>query len=212
MKIAPASPIVVGLALCLGSVAAQSPRPALGVSEQTYWIASAALFDGALLLDHAARGAVPAGRTSFTDGLSGVGNVLGLARYDVPVVVAAFAVGHLSRNRRFADATTHIALSYATADLLEAVLKPIVGRPRPYDPESRDAFPSAHVTHVAAIAAAAAEESHSPWATALAASTVSLVSWQRLYSRQHWASDVIAGAIIGVGMSRLTAHWLRGSL
>ena len=204
------SKIVVAL-LGAASVAA-AQQPALGLSEQAFWTASAFTFGTALLLDHAAREEVPEGRSPFTDKLSGVGNTLGLARYDVPVVLAALVVGHLSRNRRFADATTHIALSYVTADVTESVLKSVVRRERPYDPRSHDSFPSAHLAHITSIAAAAAEEAHSPLVTALAGTTVSLVSWQRMYARQHWASDVAAGAIIGVGFSRLTAHWLRGVL
>ena len=202
--------IVVAL-LGAASVAA-AQQPALGLSEQAFWTASAVTFGSALLLDHTAREEVPEGRSPFTQRLSGIGNTLGLARYDVPVVLAALVAGHLTRNRRFADATTHIALSYVTADITESVLKPVIRRARPYDPRSHDSFPSAHLAHITSIAAAAAEEAHSPLVTALAGTTVSLVGWQRMYARQHWASDVAAGAIIGVAFSRLTAHWLRGVL
>ena len=206
--------IVVALLTAASVAAAQQPatRPALGLSEPAFWTASALTFGSALLLDHTAREEVPEGRSPFTQKLSGVGNTLGLARYDVPVVLAALVAGHLSRNRRFADATTHIALSYVTADITESILKPVVHRARPYDPRSHDSFPSAHLAHITSIAAAAAEEAHSPWVTAVAGTTVSLVGWQRMYARQHWASDVAAGAIIGVAFSRLTAHWLRGVL
>jgi uncharacterized SAM-dependent methyltransferase len=76
----------------------------------------------------------------------------GAALLLVPVVLAALVAGHSSRNRRFADATTHIALSYVTSDVTESILKSVV----------------------------------------------------------RWASDVAAGAIIGVACSRLAAHWLRG--
>ena len=204
--------IVVMLFGAASAAAAQQQPAALGLSEQAFWAGSAVIFGSALLLDHTAREEVPEARSPFTGSLSSVGNTLGLARYDVPVVLAALVAGHLSRNRRFADATTHIALSYVTADVTESVLKSVVRRARPYDPRSHDSFPSAHLAHISSIAAAVAEEARSPWVTALAGTTVSLVGWQRMYARQHWASDVAAGAIIGVGLSRLTAHWLRGVL
>jgi membrane-associated phospholipid phosphatase len=115
--------------------------------------------------------------------------------------------------------------SYArpTGDACGRALKGAVGRQRPSYSGNRDpwvfkpisfngewqSFPSGHLTHITAIAAAFAEEADRPWTTALGAGAVAFTGWQRLYRDQHWMSDVGGGMIIGTAASRLTAHWLR---
>jgi len=193
----------------------------LGPSDRTFWTISAAALVGSALLDHPARDAIYGYRTPFLDRIAPLGDVFGTAKYTVPTVTAVFVAAHLSRNVNWEDATRHIALSYVLADATEALLKGAVGRQRPdysgsawrFQPLSSSdewhSFPSGHVTHITAIAAAFAEEAHRPWITAVSTGAVMLTAWQRIYRNQHWASDVIGGAIIGVAASRVTANWLR---
>jgi membrane-associated phospholipid phosphatase len=193
----------------------------LGPSDRTFWTISATALASAALLDYPARDAIHGYRTPFLDRLAPLGDVFGTAKYTVPTVTAALVVAHLSHNANWEDVTRHITMSYVLGDLTEALLKGGVGRQRPdytgsawrFQPlslsEEWHSFPSGHVTHITAIAAAFAEEAHRPWVTAVATGAVALTGWQRIYRDQHWASDVIGGVIVGVAASRVTAHWLR---
>jgi membrane-associated phospholipid phosphatase len=197
----------------------------LGPSDRAFYVAAGAALVGAIALDHPARDNILATRTPFLNRLAPIGNTMGLAQYTVPTVAGAFVagnlVGRLTGHPRLADAATHLGLSYVLADATESILKFAVGRQRPSYADDMDrfhpfnthgewqSFPSAHVTHIAAIAAAVAEEARSPGVTALSSAAVTLTAWQRLYANQHWASDVVGAAIVAVAASRLTAHWLR---
>jgi membrane-associated phospholipid phosphatase len=198
------------------------PTPVgLGPSDRAIYVAAGAAFLGAVAVDHPAGDAIREARSAFLNRLAPVGNAMGLAQYAVPAVAVAAVAGHLSGHPRIADATLHIALSYVFADASTSVLKFAIGRQRPAYSDDMDrfrpfsisgewqSFPSGHVTHISSIAAAVAEEARTPWATALCATAVTLTGWQRIYANQHWASDVVAGAIVGAAASRLTAHWLR---
>jgi membrane-associated phospholipid phosphatase len=195
--------------------------PHLFLSDRTYWIVSGSALGGSLLLDHTAGPVIRNYRTPFLTSIAPVGDVFGTANYTVPTITVALVAAQLSGNKNWQDATRHITLSYIVADVSEALLKGAVGRQRPaysgnpwlFRPLSFSdewhSFPSGHVTHITAIAAALAQEAHQPWVTALSISAVAFTGWQRLYRDQHWASDVVGGVIVGTAASRVTAHWLR---
>jgi membrane-associated phospholipid phosphatase len=197
--------------------------PHLGLSDRAFWAVSAGALAAGFLLDHTAGPAVRDFQTPFLTRITPIGDALGTANYTVPTVTSTLILAHLVRNKDWEDATRHITMSYVLADISEALLKGAVGRQRPaysgngdpwvFKPLSTNgewqSFPSAHVTHITAIAAAFAEEADRPWTTALGASAVAFTGWQRLYRDQHWMSDVIGGIIVGAAASRVTAHWLR---
>lgn len=196
--------------------------PQLGPSDRAYWsIAAGALVAGGFA-DRTAGPVIRGYRTPFLTSIAPIGNVFGTANYTVPTVMSTLVLAHVIRNANWEDATRHITMSYILADATEALLKGAVGRQRPaysgnpwiFKPAistsgEYQSFPSGHVTHITAIAAAFAEEAHRPWITALGAGAVVFTAWQRLYLNQHWASDVIGGMIVGTAASRITAHWLR---
>jgi membrane-associated phospholipid phosphatase len=148
-------------------------------------------------------------------------NHLGTAQRLVPAMAITYVGAALTHHESLATGTLNTAAGYVAAELVESALKPVVGRERPHvEGNSRrfhpftgngdwHSFPSAHVAHVAAIAAAVSEQTHSRPVSILSDVFVALVGWDRLYEDQHWASDVTATIALSSIVSDATVRWLR---
>jgi len=92
------------------------------------------------------------------------------------------------------------ALLMARASLMAVafttVLKPVVGEPRPDDPNHHDSFPSGHATAAFAFASVIGTQHHWAWGVA-AYSFAAFVGFSRINDNAHVLHDVIAGATIG---------------
>lgn len=187
------------------------------------WAASSAALVGSLMFDERIRSFAVAHRSPGLDRLAGGADILGTAGHIVPALVTTYVGARVLGERTLASATLRVGLSYAAADAVESLLKPTVGRVRPYAgrepltfrPFSANgdfhSFPSAHVVHIASLASAIATEAHRPWVTALAGVATTYVGAQRVYRDQHWSSDVVASAVLGVEVARATMEWLKRS-
>ena len=185
------------------------------------WAASGALLVGSVVFDERLRALAIANHTPALDRFAGGADVIGTAGHIVPALVTTYVVTRLIGRRSLADAALRVGLSYATADAIEALLKPALGRGRPYtDHEpltfrpltSNDDFhslPSAHVVHIASLTTAVAMEAHRPWVSVVSAVAISYVGAQRVYRDQHWTSDVVLSGMLGVEAARATMQWLR---
>ena len=193
-----------------------------GARAREAWVASGALLTASLVFDERIRSFAIASHTPSYDRLATGADVLGTAGHIVPALVGTYLGARLLGKQSFAAATLRVGLSYAAADAVESLLKPAVGRGRPYtghEPltfhpfaasDDYHSFPSAHVVHISSLATAIAIESNRPWVTALAGVAMCYVGAQRVYRDQHWTSDVVASGILGVEAARTTMAWLRG--
>ena len=189
--------------------------------ERGAWAASSALLAASLAFDERLREIALANRSPGLDRIAGGADILGTAGHIVPALVATYLGSRLLRHRSFADATLRVGLSYAAADAVESLLKPAIGRARPFmgrEPLTfrpfdtsgdYESFPSAHVVHITSLATAIAIEAHRPWVTALAGAAVTYVGAQRVYRDQHWSSDVVLSGMIAVEMARAVESRLR---
>ena len=146
---------------------------------------------------------------------------VGEARYLVPALAGSFVVTRLAAPRAVSDATLRIGLSYAAADGIESLLKPLVGRHRPTDgrgpwrfkpfrnDEQWHSFPSAHVVHLFSVARALALETDRRWVSTPAYGVATLVGMQRVYTGAHWGCDVVASPALALGVATITADGLR---
>ena len=126
----------------------------------------------------------------------------------------------LTHRESLAIATLNTAAGYVAADLLESALKPLVGRERPhvegnshrFHPFTANgdwhSFPSAHVAHIASIAAAVSAQTHWAPISVLSDVLVTLVGLDRVYEDQHWTSDVTATIVLSSMVSGATVRWL----
>lgn len=148
-------------------------------------------------------------------------NPLGTARRLVPAMAITYVGALLTHHESLATGTLNTAAGYAASDLVESVLKPLVGRERPlvegnsrrFHPFTANgdwhSFPSAHVAHIVSIAAAVSEQTHSRPISVLGDILVTLVGWDRVYEDQHWTSDVTATAVLSSLISGATVRWLQ---
>jgi hypothetical protein len=124
---------------------------------------------------------------------------------------SALAVFGGDQGRR--AALNGIASLALTSALVNAVLKPLWGRRRPERVEHRlpfarrvrmprsRSFPSGHAASGFAFATGVASEAPVPGG--LLAALAALVAYSRVHTGVHYPSDVVAGAVIGVALSRV---------
>jgi membrane-associated phospholipid phosphatase len=130
----------------------------------------------------------------------GLGRALGLT-----------LVGLLLLRRRRWLALAAFAVAESLAPLLSVLLKALIDRPRPPDGLVHavgPSFPSGHATYAGATCLALVLLFTTPgtrrrvwWA--LASLGVVGMAWSRTYLQVHWLSDVIAGSLLGGGVSLL---------
>jgi len=173
-----------------------------------------------VVLDPEARAWALQSRTRALDRFARPVNRLGTTQVLVPAMAITYVGAALTDRQSLAAGTLNTAAGYATADLVESVLKPVVGRERPhvegnshrFHPFSASgdwhSFPSAHVAHITSIAAAISAQTHSTPLAALSDVLVTLVGLDRVYEDQHWTSDVAATVALSSLVSRATVRWL----
>lgn len=108
-----------------------------------------------------------------------------------------------------------IASSIIAGGLISPALKVVVGRERPsttkstyrFKPFSANAsFPSGHATEAFAVAASIAENYPVWWVQGLVYGIAGLVGYARIEQNAHFASDVVAGSLIGWSVARGVVH------
>jgi len=180
---------------------------------------------GASLLDDEARGWFRRNRGLESDLIADQVRVLGRPRIWATVSVGWLAVGLAMRDPDVARPGARVTAGVALAGLATRGFKYTVGRARPFHEEgpgsfdafsNRTSFPSGHATMTFALAEGVAHEAGHRGITALCYGLAGLTAWSRLNDDNHWWSDTVAGAVLGVGCARLArwgvSRWGRGAL
>jgi membrane-associated phospholipid phosphatase len=183
------------------------------------WIVPVGII-ASVVLDPEAREWALRGHTRSLDRVAQSVNPLGTTRLLVPAMAITYVGALVTDRQSLAIGTLNTAVGYIAADLLESSLKPMVGRERPhvegnshrFRPFTANgdwhSFPSAHVAHIASIAAAISAQTHSAPISGLSDVLVALVGLDRVYEDQHWTSDVTATIVLSFAVSRATVRWL----
>jgi membrane-associated phospholipid phosphatase len=131
-----------------------------------------------------------------------------------------YVITLLTHDESLANGTLNTAAAYIASDVVESILKPVVGRERPHVEGNSHrfrsftgngdwhSFPSAHVAHITSIAQAISMQTQSGSVTALCTSLVALMAWDRVYEDQHWTSDVTATIALSSIISSATVRWM----
>lgn len=157
--------------------------------------------------------------TPFLSSVARGGEVIGNGVTLASISAATLAAGFLADHPPLFRAGLYAAESLALAGVSGWILKGTFHRYRPYesgDPYRFDgpafstahfSFPSGHTLSAFAVAASLSMSIDETWASALLYSVATLAAFSRVYENQHWASDTVAGAMVGIASAKLI-HWL----
>ena len=211
--------VLLGSLLSTPSLADAQKDSASHSTDRLKWIVPVGIATS-VVLDPEAREWALQSHTRSLDRFARPVNRLGTTQVLAPAMAITYVGAVLTDRRSLAVGTLNSAAGYVAADLVESVLKPIVGRERPYAEGNSHgfhpftangdwhSFPSAHVAHITSIAAAISAQTHSTRISALTDVLVTLVGWDRVYEDQHWTSDVTATVVLSSLVSRATVSWL----
>jgi membrane-associated phospholipid phosphatase len=124
------------------------------------------------------------------------------------------AGGLISHNDRVAHAGLRSLFSAGVAGVAAQGIKFVLGRERPnestsawdFDPGHFDtAFPSGHASVAFAMAASLSDDIHRTLATVGLYGIATGVAVARVYQLEHWVSDVVGGAAVGITSAKLVS-------
>jgi membrane-associated phospholipid phosphatase len=143
--------------------------------------------------------------------------------YFVPLGIAAtqMVYGVIANDKRSRDNSLQTLISVGIGVVASQAMKNAFNRTRPQyqysskiftlSPASTKSFPSGHTTMAFATATALTLE-YKKWYIAVPAyAWATGVAYSRMYEGKHYPSDVLAGAVLGVGSAWLS-HWLTKKL
>lgn len=133
---------------------------------------------------------------------------MGRATIDAAVIGMVYLGGRLAKDEQATETGRALAEAVSMTNVTMGVEKWTWGRTRPSDDlnagqffEGGTSFPSGHASRAFAIATVLAER-HGKVAAWIAYPLATLVGLARLENDKHWASDVLAGAALGYGISK----------
>ncbi len=135
------------------------------------------------------------------------------AQYAAATVGGFYLVGVLADDERSVRvAQDGIAASLIASGIVTPAIKLVTGRSRPradegiyhFKPfsETNSSFPSGHTTEAFALASVIAGHYDESWVDITAYSIAGLAGLARTYHHAHFASDVLAGAMIGTAVGK----------
>lgn len=131
--------------------------------------------------------------------LGAFGNFLGDGWVQWGAAASVWFAGERSHQPRVAHLGSDLIRAQALNGVINTAIKWTVRRERPTG--SPHSFPSGHTS--ATFATAAVLEHHLGWrAGAVAYGVAAFVGWARVRTYQHWMSDVVFGAAVGVVSGR----------
>ncbi len=209
--------LLVGIACNAGGALhaqALGPPPRTASSVLQWWEGAATFGTIAVtsLLDEGLRRAIQNSRSQTGDNAASVVRRMGQPEVFVTIPGVLFLSGVLSRRAPLRHAAARIAGSLAVAGVLVTTTKFVVGRQRPIQTEEQyvlkpfsgaSAFPSGHTTMAFALATSLADEIRRPWATVALMAVAAGTGWSRINDNEHWLTDVMAGAALGITSAQI---------
>jgi hypothetical protein len=134
------------------------------------------------------------------------------------VATACYIGGVCTSNSWFRETGRECLSALLCSGLFTTAVKIASGRERPYVnegvfdfdvfslKEEQHSFPSGHATKAFTLSTVLSSRINNPLISVLLYSAACFTAVQRVYSDQHWFSDVAAGALVGVGSGLFIVH------
>ena len=152
--------------------------------------------------------------TNIFDNVQPFGN-----EYAIGVVGTFYLWGEIFKDPRAkSTALDSIAASGIASGLIVNATKYLVGRARPTDGNGaydfqpfsgHDSFLSGHTTEAFTLASVITEHYDAWWVKVTAYGLAGTVGYARLNNNRHWASDVLAGAVVGTYVGKTVVRFNR---
>lgn len=135
-------------------------------------------------------------------------------------VAAFYAIGLASNNEWMRETASIIAMTLTSAGVLQTVAKTAIGRARPdthegpFDFKPFDgtpeyhSFPSGHIMMILTNAYVLGRRVNYLPAKIAFYTLAAGVGWSRIYSDQHWASDVLMGSFITIACAESAIRYV----
>lgn len=159
----------------------------------------------------------PTHGSSTGDDIARVTEYFGEAAVVVPVTGGLILAGLIAKKPGVLHAGYRVGASVLVAGVVTQAFKYSLGRLRPYDTNDQWDFEpfsgansmwSGHTATAFAFATALSQEIDRTWATVGLYTLATGTAWSRVYDNQHWVSDVVIGAAVGVASAKLaTGRW-----
>lgn len=160
------------------------------------------------LADGDVRAAMDRNRSALAGHLDDVFTQYGTGLNVALVSIAAYGGGLLTGNTWLRETALLTGSAVLFSGAAGVIVKVATGRARPYTGLGNHAFhhftsdadylsfPSGHVVVAFAVSTVLSERLSNPWATAGLYGVAGMTALSRIYSREHWFSDVVFGAIL----------------
>jgi len=161
------------------------------------------------------------GRNSLNGDIWDVPTVYGSAYFGAGLSLATYTAGLLSGDEEMRTTGRLLGESLVLAGVPATIVKIVAGRSRPYAgegpwkfhafrwSEGSQAFPSGHATVAFALSTVLAERIDNVWARVGLYGLASLTVLARVHNDQHWFSDVVGGAGLGITSGLYVVAWER---
>jgi membrane-associated phospholipid phosphatase len=159
----------------------------------------------------------PANRSGTINDMASTARHFGQAEVVVPVTAGIIVAGLVTGSKGVFHSGLRIGASMVVATMVTGVAKYAIGVERPYqtgepgdlDPLSgNSSMWSGHTALAFSFATSLSQEIHRPWTTAGLYTLATATAMSRVYQNDHWVSDVVIGAAVGIASAKLaTGRW-----
>lgn len=200
-------PRLPGLILSDGAEVLTAPARWEAKDWGQFGLGALAVVGTAVLLDHPLKEAVDRNRTESLDNAAKKLEKFG-STYAIATAGGLYALGWVSGDKELrATGSDAISASLITGLVIVPATKYLVGRARPFEDKGTSSFkpchggdpgfPSGHTTEAFTVASVIASHYTDTWVQVTAYGLAGLAGLSRIEQNQHFASDVVAGALIG---------------
>ena len=174
---------------------------------------------GAALLDHDLRSMMQRNASTSADHWADATVVYGDGFFAVGLTAGLYGTGLLIHDPWLRETAVLAGTAIIVSTLVTRVVKPVVGRARPYVnagngafhmfslDDDHNAFPSGHTVAAFSLSSVLAARINHPFATIGLYSLATLTALSRVYTDQHWFSDVVFGGIFAASVGRSLVLW-----